>query len=136
MKTLPTPELLSAVLDIELRKGKHSHDIIFSPTKSLLGWQELYLEGNDWDTKANSINIHELAHKCKEWAIALDKEIHTYITKEFKSDSTSQNVVNFHVCNFCDQRLFSGYSIESEPEAIFKACQWIYEEKGGEINLK
>ena len=65
------------------------------------------------------INIYELAHKCKEWAISkgyylysviVNKEAYAYIT---------------YPCN-TSLRLFSCHSY-TEPEAIFKACEYIME---------
>ena len=67
-----------------------------------------------------SMNIHELAHKCKEWAleqgyflysVIVDKEAYAFVT---------------YPCN-TSLRLFSNHS-KTEPEAIFKACEWISSE--------
>ena len=61
------------------------------------------------------INIHELAHKCKEW-------VHN------KGILISSGVSEFGT-RFC--YLTSGdkqeppFIADTEPEAIFKACQWI-----------
>lgn len=64
-------------------------------------------------------NIYELAHKCKEWALNLGYILYSTIYGyECYIDSRS----------FIDNtpiRFLAG----SEPEAIFKACQWILDNK-------
>ena len=63
----------------------------------------------------DKINVYELAHLCKEWAISKGfithsvrnlKEYVVYLSGDFREPSDDFR------CN-------------SEPEAIFKACQWI-----------
>ena len=61
------------------------------------------------------INIYELAHKCKEWAVNLGYILYS--------------TVHGYEC-YIDSRSFIDntpirFLAESEPEAIFKACQWI-----------
>lgn len=65
--------------------------------------------------RSHTINIYELAHLCKEWAISKGfithsvrnlKEYVVYLSGDFREPSDDFR------CN-------------SEPEAIFKACQWI-----------
>ena len=68
------------------------------------------------------ININELAHKCKEWAaskgyyiysgVSFDNSGHSYITL---STSISKRLITF--------------SEDTEPESIFKACQWVMEKQ-------
>lgn len=70
------------------------------------------------------INIYKLAHKCKEWAVVkkyynvaslLDYSGHTCIIR--------QDPITF----LNTELRFRG---NTEPEAIFKACQWILDNKG------
>ncbi len=68
----------------------------------------------------NSYNIHELAHKCKEWAVAQKLHIQT---NYFIDTSCKVTVSNFGVY---DSKSFLE---DTEPEAIFKACEWIVEQK-------
>ena len=70
------------------------------------------------------INIHELAHKCKEWALSkeykllsMSKECFLYDTKELYDVSEQLN------------QWSEWFDAETEVEAIFKACQWIYEQQ-------
>lgn len=72
------------------------------------------------------INIYELAYKCKEWAFNKGYELrtstrgiidvydHIYINKE---DGLTGEFID------CRQES------DTEPEAIFKACQWILDNK-------
>lgn len=68
-----------------------------------------------WD----AINIYELAHKCKEWAIANNYGILSGFdwNKNPKADVAEINSLD-------DSMEFIA---DTEPEAIFKACQWILE---------
>ena len=62
------------------------------------------------------INIYELSHKCKEWA-----EInHGYILCSYKCGS---------VGNCQIMKLDKFFIASTEPEAIFKACQYILDNK-------
>ena len=63
------------------------------------------------------INIHELAHKCKDWAFVK----HDYIISSYNKGSES--VATFY------NKDFGVFCSETEPEAIFKACQWILDNK-------
>ena len=63
------------------------------------------------------INIYELAHKCKEWTIKY-------------SGWTLQSYTNERGSGICRIKVGDGQEINkliasSEPEAIFRACQWI-----------
>ena len=56
------------------------------------------------------INIYELANKCKKWAYSIG-----YV---LNSNSKSY-------CDVCDTGFITGFEATTEPDAIFKACQWI-----------
>ena len=108
MKTLPSKELLSAVLGEEVDEHiiKNNNDIVYSVHK--IGNMEI-----------TSINIYELQHMMKEWALEQGYEL------------TSNN-------NFCYVDLvlstMGHYAVrvdfiaDSEPEAVTKACEWILKE--------
>lgn len=72
-------------------------------------------------------NIHELAHKCKEWAfdngIMFDVRWHTN-RKPFK---ISIMVYGNHSRFFVE---------DTEPEAVIKMCQWILDDMKGEASEK
>ena len=73
MQVLPSKELLSEVLD----KGKGSiTKIEHNPSKTIVEYEQL-------ERYWNSINIYELAHKCKEWALNKNNlELISAITEE------------------------------------------------------
>ncbi len=65
------------------------------------------------------IDIHNLAHKCKEWAMSQGFIILTYGEAYYNVDvHRHANKSKF------GHLVFEGTS-ETEPEAIFKACEWI-----------
>jgi hypothetical protein len=81
-----------------------------------------YFDKDIFPDERKQINIHELANKCKEWAYERDYLIYSifsyagegscYITKD---DDIKKRL-----------KTFSG---DSEPESIFKACEWILSQK-------
>ena len=66
------------------------------------------------------INIYELAHKCKEWAKSKDY----YILSGYDDTNIPVSLINHHYgeggCS-CDEY----FETNTEPEAIFKACDYI-----------
>ncbi len=72
-----------------------------------------------------TVNIHELAHKCKEWVsgwwISSGTTVNSYYCALQYLDKE---------CNECGEpyidEVFFG---DTEPEAIFKACQWILDKE-------
>jgi hypothetical protein len=85
---------------------------------------EIYIELGTFDEDFNqvSINIHELAHKyCKDWAY---KEEYTIMSCTFMAICESHpRESRVHPNNPKEFRA------DTEPEAIFKACQWILEKQ-------
>jgi len=69
----------------------------------------------------SDINIHELAHKCKEWAL----------TEDYVVVSRSRYKLEGYDCDIYtkDDHCIDDFESDTEPEAIFKACQWILENK-------
>lgn len=70
----------------------------------------------DWKPDLISINIYELANKCKEW-VAHKGYILTVET------SMTQNLCLISL----DKISQVYYGSETEPEAVFKATQWVLE---------
>jgi len=64
------------------------------------------------------INIYELAHKCKEWAMPM------YLVSGY--DNNFFCSINK---GWSDEVTPSTFYGNTEPEAIFKACQWILDNK-------
>ena len=67
---------------------------------------------------ATPINIYELAHRCKEWALKSGYQLH----------SAMRNGA-FSICILIYEEDGSKQHFKSvtEPEAIFKACEWLLE---------
>ena len=112
MKNIISKELLSKLLGEDCRG-------IISIRNELQGEFDpcLLVEYLSEGGKANLlINVHELAHKCKEWA--MQKHNLWCISYRTKIGAT---------CKTFDTRSKNSkmFISSSEPEAIFKACQWI-----------
>lgn len=65
-------------------------------------------------------NIHELAHKCKEWAKKQGYSLPSCIDIK---ESRGYCSVNTNANNF------ENFEADTEPKAIFAAAQWILEQK-------
>ena len=113
-------ELLSEVLKDdfegfirEFREDKHS--IRINPM-----YQFNDREMIEYGCEAN-INIHELAHKCKEWVSS----------KEYKMDSGTNCLIGYSAstCRSMTDDEWTVFQADTEPEAIFKATQWVYDNK-------
>lgn len=72
------------------------------------------------------INVYELAHKCKEWALNRNRMIYSFPFKHFNGKLLWNSEVRFN--NTIHHATFKGYT---EPEAIFKACEWILNDNKG-----
>ena len=102
-------ELLSEVLS-----NKH---IINNKNDLLIGEKEVILFSKMGSYDIN-INIHELAHKCKEWAY--ESGVTNFLSGQ--SDYGRR-------CEFYWGFELSEFQANTEPEAIFKACEWVLENK-------
>jgi len=106
-------ELLSEVLgtpveiiSIDEHKCEIKNSISFENYQ--LGVSYSYLYGNK---EIRFMPVHELAHECKEWASS--KGYHIY--SHNKGCHIHYNIASFKA--------------DTEPEAIFAACQWILDNK-------
>ena len=109
-------ELLSEVLDLKYPIRIIHH---FCKGQNLLNY-DLHVECALFQ---ESINIYELAHKCKEWALKKDKYKWLFSYKAF-IDCWCDIVDNHNRKN-----IIMSFRADTEPEAIFKACQWILENR-------
>lgn len=77
------------------------------------------------------INVHELSYLCKVWAYENGFTINSsvYAASSLKNGKRTYrifgvvNMIKDYECSF--EKIFAN----SEPEAIFKACQWILDNK-------
>lgn len=122
MKQIISKELLGKVLEI----GPIMMNPILEPGNRV-GYLVYGSQNTLQEVKNNhkQINLYELAHKCKEWAIKIDYKIESHIHFINKriigvaSFNTQDNTTKF-------------FQADTEPEAIFKACQWILEQRSNQ----
>ena len=111
-------ELLSEVLNVDVK------DIYGLGASCSISASELsYSVHRNGDL--NIINIHELAHKCKEWAVSVKHGINSSVDG-FSKDETN-GFSSVYLMDDPDKILQDFYAY-TEPEAIFKACEWILKE--------
>jgi hypothetical protein len=78
--------------------------------------------------KTVEINVYELAFKCKEWAYKQDEKYTSFLTGRDTKYDFKRYFAYFPMILDRD-----GYEkqfrADSEPDAIFKACHWILDNK-------
>ena len=117
MQVLPSKELLSEVLNIHI--GLIELKPILENNKTDVAYLLKGSQNTAQEVHRNHkrINIYELAHKCKEWAHKLGFMVQSY------QYNTKARVDLLKSCDI-DEIFIE----ETEPEAIFKACEWIMEQ--------
>ena len=107
-------ELLSEVLDKEVTNIKMHHindEYIYFD----------YIGKQSRIVNEVSIDIYKLAHKCKEWAFCLDGTMILSSVSEANIGIASIRDENGKII-YCEVE-------DSEPEAVFAACQWVLDNK-------
>ena len=114
-------ELLSKVLGYEVKEVLGMLEN--SANKTILSY---IFEDASLNEGKRIINIYELANKCKEWALSKD-----YYLRAEQGINYYDNLqwTCFLNINMDDGAEYIDYWNSTEPEAIFKACQWILENK-------
>lgn len=121
-----TKELLSEMLGCEIRS-------IIVDKNMIKYYGEVHLIN-----EPASINIYELAHKCKEWAFETDgiQIIHARkygygvgVVKYFSSIEVYNGHYLYDPSDELGTSTQVSFETETEPEAIFKACQWILDNR-------
>jgi hypothetical protein len=117
-----TKELLSSVLGKQVVKFK------VKPRTVAVKYMKYgkSISGNEYQTiERVFINKYELAAKCKEWARHNEFWINSWLTMD-KREANNGGCESGHT----HKDINSGIIFcKTEPEAIFKACQWILENK-------
>ena len=116
--TLPSKELLSEVLDI---KVVEVYKIRSNPNFK----DNTLLHRIEGCAVLFTINIHELAHKCKEWAYKNKFIIETGFTT---SGDWFYTVLEVKDTSPYVAEVKTNWGI-TEPEAVFQACQWVLDNK-------
>lgn len=84
---------------------------------------------SDGEILCITINIHELAHKCKVWANENSNiSLGSYFNKDLKQWQ-SIIIADIHKKGMLDTRIEGN----TEPEAIFAACEWVLKESNGHL---
>lgn len=86
--------------------------------------------------RTSTINIFELAYKCRVWAMNHGYQVTGLLP--IVADDTGAQVVNYWFKGYIMKFDIGSYepphqilfdiNAESEPDAIFKACEWVYKE--------
>ena len=110
-----TPELLSEVL---------GEEIISSELDRVYPEKILQYTRVHNTQRVNIINIHELVHKCKEWATEKGYEIveTTFMIRIKRVGQYKQKIWEY-------PREMQDAGIYFSPSFTFKACQWILDNK-------
>jgi len=120
MENTISKELINSVMNYNDESNRTTDNIKIKDNKI-----EIYYSHPDFGEDLEAINIHELANVCKEWAY--NKEIIIESAIWFNAPLMEKMARAKAKCNNEDE---SPYFIGlSEPEAIFKACQWILDNK-------
>lgn len=119
-------ELLTAIRNDELTVNEIDYDLEYYQIGYLLSNNQWYF-----------INIYELAYKCKQWAFLkwFDIESSVDVNEINENDeikwmgyaflSDMKNIEHINNRN----NYIKEFNGNSEPEAIFKACEWILKQK-------
>ncbi len=114
-------ELLSEVLTEKLKRHNPSFKEVIESAydKEFEALQINYL-GKNGVIYGYMINIYDLSYKCKEWAFKNGYFLHTtmkinHITKELSYK------VSIEPTEYAEYAKTS----DTEPEAVFEACEWI-----------
>jgi len=73
----------------------------------------------DYNGNTDSFNVYYVAHKCKEWALEQGFETRVTFDKNYKGIWIKKRF------GFAEE----SFMANTEPEAIFKACQWVLDNK-------
>lgn len=125
--TLPSKELLSEVLDIDIYNinGISSTEI------------EYEYDMKEFGEHLDIINIYELSFKFKEWAYQNNYSIRTFRTSigwvvdtlhNNIEDGRRKNTWVFDIINY-DNDTMHQYHFETEVEAVLAVCEWILQQK-------
>ena len=118
---LPSKELLSEILKKELERHDSafvevtdvgiSNNVVHINYKNTHGFIRLFI-----------INIYELAHKCKEWAF---HNYHFVLASRVYKGSSVVIEETIGTGMGGGKRMVQQFIETTEPEAIFKACEYI-----------
>lgn len=124
MENLISKELLREVLNKKVVEICNTYDTLindnFIDTERELAFK---YKSNNASILNDTINIYELAHKCKEWAL---NKGYTLLTKN--KECLIYSVEEVYDVVECLNQYEEYFEADTEYEAIFKACEWIKKE--------
>lgn len=130
MENLISKELLKEVFPFDNLEGREWNYKVMDNILIITYNINKYFDGN-----TKQINIYELAHKCKEWAIKQSNRenriIYVEITQIYTIFYKSRDKVSCCIHYFYeDKKSAAGkeFIANTEYESIFKACEWILKE--------
>lgn len=121
MKEIISKELLSEVLELDIIQLNIDEEVSYTFFVGVKPDNN----GNPYEVyEDNYINIHELAHKCKEWAIEQGYiiQIMPFCILVLQIENSMEQVFRYEKEDMENQKPYL-------PEYEFKACQWILENK-------
>lgn len=111
-------EVLSTVSRIDYIDNSYGPEVI--------AWRGLSNEGN---ICTGSIGIYELAHKCKEWASSNGYIVISYIEDDNTGYASLGDLFGRTGVRLPQPKESFWFDARTEPESIFKACEWILQQK-------
>ena len=130
MKHLPSKELLSEVLGGKVIDIRHNRN-----DRRMNRFTIKYIDSHDLEHEAGykhstiQYNIYELMHKCKEWMSSKKKlPIIEYLPNGLVSCGINYDIIT-EKCELIEYG-------DTEPEAVFKACQAFLKAKGQPMNTE
>ena len=86
------------------------------------------------DEQEYFISVYELAYRCREWAMTKGYQVSA--CRPIVQDDTGAQVINYWYKSYIfkfelgayhgtEQILKFDVNVSSEPEAVFRACEWI-----------
>lgn len=121
-------ELLSAVLDNEVPYQVKVHKIIIK-NNSLNYFYNSKDSGGGLFEANEYINIYELAYKCKEWALNIGYSLESITNRSCIMGNNYEYYASVKIHKATNSMIEHNIDEDTETKAIFKACQWILDNK-------
>ena len=78
--------------------------------------------------RSHTINIYELSNLCKIWAFVNGYELLSGTISEDNGDMIFECSIYDKNADTSDTYFITEFEDQNEPEAIFKACEWLLEQ--------
>lgn len=116
--------------------GTDTSDILYDNYEVVIEEEIAYLRNKNAFYNHRKVCVYRLAHMCKEWALDQNVSIsstfkHTYgyAWVEWYVEYKNSRFGYHQGHNYKNE-----FQAETEPEAIFKACEWILENQSKPTN--